>query len=208
MYKKWLLIILLFLFSLFVTGFKEKDVKVVVIDAGHGGADPGAVYDDVYEKNINLNIALYLRDILQKNGIKVIMTRNDDYDLASKNATFRKQSDFNKRISIINDDSVDYYVSIHLNSFQSSEYFGPQVFYNSEKDDAVFMQNIMNFYTGGSRKIKRIDRALYLYKNLNKRGLLIECGFLSNDVERAKLKDSFYQRRLAGAIAEGILLIV
>ena len=103
-----------------------------VIDIGHGGVDPGTVVGNIYEKDLNLKIGLKLRDKLNANGASVILTRDGDYDLGTPNANRRKKSDFDHRIKIINNSNANYYLSIHLNYLNDSNYYGPQVFYNEE----------------------------------------------------------------------------
>lgn len=181
--------------------------KVIVIDPGHGGTDPGTVYGDVYEKNLNLDISKYLKIELEKYGASVILTREADYDLSSPNAVYRKKSDFDNRIKLINESKANLYLSIHLNYLTDSSYYGPQVFYKEEeKRLATLLQQSLNNATKGDRNIKLIPSETYMYKRLNVRGVLIECGFLSNASERKKLNTPSYQQQLAKAIAEGVIV--
>ncbi len=173
--------------------------KTIVIDPGHGGKDPGTVYKDIYEKDINLKISTYLKEELGKIGFRVSMTREGDYDLSKPNALYRKKSDFDNRIKIINE--ADYYLSIHLNYLEDEKYSGIQVF--SVKDniqDAIMLQKHLNNY----RKSKLIPDDTYMYHKLTTPGLLIECGFLSNYEDRKKLITKEYQKSLAKKIARGI----
>lgn len=182
--------------------------RVIVIDPGHGSIDPGTSYKDVYEKDINLKISKHLKKELEKKGAKVILTRNGDYDLSSPNAYFRKKSDFDNRIKIINDESTDLYLSIHLNYLLDTSYYGPQVFYNKENGGiANTIQKIMNKELEGDRKIKRIPDDTYMYSKLKNPGVLIECGFLSNSNERTLLLTEKYQKKLAKSIANGVVEI-
>ena len=105
--------------------------KIFVIDPGHGGVDNGASYNNVVEDNINLAISLKIKDQLEQNGATVILTRNGDYDLSKPNALYRKKSDFDNRIKLINNSGADMYLSIHLNYYSNSKYYGPQIFYNN-----------------------------------------------------------------------------
>jgi N-acetylmuramoyl-L-alanine amidase len=181
------------------------DKKIIVVDPGHGNVDPGCSYGDIYEKDINLSIGKYLEKELIKNNSKVIMTRNGDYDLALPNANNRKMSDFNNRINIINNKDVDMYISIHLNYLNDSSYYGPQVFYN--KDNYLLAKTIqeeLNKEFIGNRSIKKIPTNTYMYSKLNKMGVLVECGFLSNYEERNKLMEEEYQKLLAKVIVKGI----
>lgn len=181
--------------------------KVVVVDAGHGGADPGTLYGSIYEKNINLSISKYLKDVLEKGGATVFLTRDGDYDLAKPNAMYRKKSDFDNRIKLINESKADLYLSIHLNYLNDSSYYGPQVFYQKGNEKlATKIQHSLNKKTKTDRNIKPIPKDTYMYRQLNVSGVLVECGFLSNAKEREKLNTTSYQQQLAKAIYEGIIL--
>lgn len=183
--------------------------KTIVIDPGHGGKDPGTVVANIYESNINLKIAKYLEYYLSINGASVIMTRNDNYDISSPKIYNRKRSDFDNRIKIINNSNANMYISIHLNYLSDSSYYGPQLFYNEKnvenKKIATLMQNSLNKYKLGSRKIKPIPKRTYMYNKLKIPGVLIECGFLSNYNERLKLVTDKYQKKMAQYIVESII---
>lgn len=186
--------------------YKPLYGKTIVIDPGHGGVDPGTVYNDIYEKNINLEISLELEKILKYYGANVIMLRVGDYDLASPNALFRKKSDFDNRISIINNSNADLFVSIHLNYLIDSKYYGPQVFY--QRDNIKLAQTIqkeLNSIAKSEREIKMIPSDTYMYKKINIEGVLIECGFLSNQYEREKLLSKEYQESITKSIAKAII---
>ena len=182
--------------------------KLIVVDVGHGGADPGTMYKDIYEKDINLAISLELEKELSRLGASVILIRNDDYDLSKPNASWRKKSDFDNRIKIINNSGADYYLSIHLNYLNDTSYYGPQVFYNKKSDNnkklAETLQNELNKELNTDREIKLIPNSTYMYKELKVDGVLIECGFLSNAYERGLLVQEEYQSRLAKTIARGL----
>lgn len=179
--------------------------KTIVIDPGHGNKDPGTTYGEIYEKNINLEISLKLKEVLEKSGAKVIMTRDGDYDLAYPNASYRKKSDFDNRIKLINESNADLYISIHLNYLTDTSYFGPQVFYDKDNEKlANILQQELNKKIKSNRKIKKIPSKTYMYDKLNIPGVLIECGFLSNTVEREKLLNSEYQKNIAISIKNAI----
>lgn len=179
--------------------------KVIVVDAGHGGLDPGTTYKDIYEKDITLNISKYLETYLSKMGATVIMTRNSDSDLSGGVLNHRKKADFDNRISIINQEYVDMYLSIHLNYLGDTRYFGPQVFYNKEnKELALSIQSYLNDYIGGDRIFKKIPTSTYMYQRLKTKGVLIECGFLSNQEERERLVTKEYQEGFAKILAEAV----
>ncbi len=180
--------------------------KVIILDAGHGSEDPGTTYGKIYEKDINLNISLYLEKALSKYGASVIMTRDGDYDLSTPNTNHRKKSDFDNRIKLINESKGDMYISIHLNYLSNSAYKGAQVFYNNDnKNLAQVVQNHLNQELNGNREIKKIPTSTYMYNKLKIKGVLIECGFLSNASERNLLQSDEYQEKVAVSIADAIV---
>ena len=180
--------------------------KVIVVDAGHGGKDPGTVYQDIYEKDINLSISLYLREYLSKYGATVVLTRDSDSDLSYGETNHRKKTDFDNRIKIINNDYTDMYISIHLNYLSNTKYYGAQVFYNKDNEYlAESIQEYLNKNLETDREIKEIPTSTYMYKKLEKKGVLIECGFLSNVAERNKLITEEYQKKIASTIALAIV---
>ena len=180
--------------------------KLIIVDPGHGGKDAGTSSNGVLEKDLNLEISLKLEKELIKSGASVLLTRDGDYDLSSPNVSWRKKSDFDNRIEIINRTNADYYISIHLNYLNDSSYYGPQVFYNkSNKQFALVMQDALNSMLQGEREIKTIPTTTYMYSKLRVPGLLIECGFLSNYQERQKLMSIDYQEQVAKAIVRGII---
>ena len=179
--------------------------KTIYLDAGHGGVDNGATVNNVHEKDLNLQIVYKLKETLTSAGATVLLTRKDDNDISNPNALYRKKSDFDNRIKLINNSNADLYISIHQNIYQNKKYSGPQVFYvkNNQKL-AEIMQNTLNKYLNTKRKVKTINNT-YMYKLLKKKGILIECGFISNDNERYKLKTEEYQLKLSKIITEGII---
>lgn len=179
--------------------------KIIVIDPGHGAEDPGTSFKNIYEKDINLNISKYLEAELSKLGATVILTRVGDYDLSTPNANYRKRSDFDNRIKIINESNADIYLSIHLNYLNDFSYSGPQVFYTKEnKELAEAIQHTMNKTLAGDRNVKKIPSNTYMYNKLVTKGVLIECGFLSNKRERDLLVSKKYQKKIAKAISLGV----
>lgn len=196
----------LILYALKVEAVMPLTGKIIVIDAGHGGVDPGTSYGKIYEKDINLAISLELEKELSSMGAEVILTRDGDYDLSIPNAVYRKKTDFDNRIKLINESDASLYVSIHLNYLSDARYFGPQVFYNNDnKLLAEAIQNIMNDELNGDRKVKKIPSDTYMYNKLKVSGVLIECGFLSNQEERNLLMTETYQKKIAKSIGKGIL---
>ncbi len=178
----------------------------IIVDPGHGGKDPGTVYGNIYEKDINLLISKELIKTLSYYGASVNLTRSSDYDLSSPNAYLRKRSDFDNRIQQIN--NYDLYLSIHLNYLPDSRYSGGQVFYErnvkNNKLLANKIQNSFNQILNSNRVIKLIPD-LYMYKRLKIPGVLIECGFMSNAKERNLLLTKEYQKQIAWVVTKGLI---
>lgn len=183
--------------------------KIIVIDPGHGGKDPGTVFGEIYEKDINLKISLELEKELSRLGATVLLTREGDYDLSNANAVWRKKSDFDNRIKIINESNVDLYLSIHLNYLDNSYYSGIQVFgTNDNLEMAKNFQNSLNKNLESNREAKQIPVNTYMYGKLKPKGLLVECGFLSNSKERSLLVTEEYQKKVAKEIATSVTVII
>ena len=199
------LVLFLAMFSYPVRADLPLQGKVVAIDSGHGGLDPGSLYNDIYEKDITLSIGKYLEKYLSEMGATVIMTRTSDSDLSNGARNHRKKADFDERIKIINQNIVDMYVSIHLNYLTDTRYYGAQVFYNKDNENlAKSIQEYLNKNTDTNREIKKIPTSTYMYDKLTTKGVLVECGFLSNAMERSKLVTKEYQSKFAKVLAEAI----
>ncbi len=191
-------------------GIWDKDV-VIVIDAGHGGADPGAVSANgtAVEKELNLTIAQKLQGYLQEAGYTVVMTRTADEDLAGEAGGSRKQTDMKERIRIMEEAKGDLMISIHQNSFPEGKYWGPQVFFQKHSEKAaalaLLVQSEMNAFTApeNTRQAKSND-SYYILKNAPMTAVLVECGFLSNEGESQRLTDENYQKKVAWGIYSGI----
>lgn len=177
-----------------------------ITGASHGGKDPGTINGNTYESKINLEISQKIELELAKLGASTILTRNGDYDLATPNARWRKKSDFDNRIKLINNSNANLYLSIHLNYLENSSYSGPQVFYNNEENQKIakLIQEELNKTTNHNREIKKIPTKTYMYSKLEVPGVLIECGFLSNYEEKERLKKQEYQENLAKVVAKSI----
>lgn len=187
----------------------QRDVTVV-IDVGHGGNDPGKIgVDNVKEKDVNLQIALCLKAQLQVRGVKVILTREGDVCLATDGAANKKVSDMHNRVSLINASGADYMISIHQNSYPEAAISGPQVFYygssemSKELAKAIQTQLIADLQPPKEREIKT-GNDLYILKNSQCPGVIVECGFLSNPTECENLQEPKYQQAVAAAIARAI----
>lgn len=199
------LLLFLAMFSYPVRADLPLQGRVVVIDCGHGGMDPGSLYNDIYEKDITLSIGKYLEKYLSEMGATVIMTRTSDSDLSNGARNHRKKADFDERIKIINQKIVDMYLSIHLNYLTDTRYYGAQVFYNKNNENlAKSIQEYLNNNTNTNREVKKIPTSTYMYDKLNTNGVLVECGFLSNATERSKLVTKEYQSKFAKILAQAI----
>ena len=188
-----------------------KDRPCVVIDAGHGGADPGKVsVDGSLEKDINLQIALKLRKFLQMQDVDVILTRDSDMGLYDENASNKKVQDMKNRVAVIEENQPVLTVSIHQNSYHEEYVHGAQVFYyaNSEKSKelAERIQQVMALQLDedNARKAKA-NESYYLLKKTSSPIVIVECGFLSNYEEAQKLSDELYQEKVAWAIHLAIM---
>lgn len=185
--------------------------KVIVVDPGHGGADGGAVSKSgLVEKDINLKIALYLRDYLQESGAYVLMTRETDKDLADANSKRRKTQDLHRRSHFVNEQQAQLLVSIHLNAIPSARWSGAQTFYDrrSHEDSPILAKLIQDelIYNleNTTREAKSIS-TVYLLKTVRIPSALVEAGFLSNHVEAGLLATDSYQKKVAASIYRGIL---
>lgn len=193
------------------TFHKGKNQKVIVIDPGHGGNDPGKVgVNDALEKDINLAIAKKLKPYFEKMGFKVIMTRETDTALYTKSASNKKRSDLQERVKLCNENSPLFVISIHQNSYQTSDCKGAQVFYYDTSEQgkvlAEYIQQSLkiNVDTSNNRKIKG-NSNYYLLKEIETVAVIVECGFLSNPNEAEKLTKDDYQEKIAFAIHSGAI---
>lgn len=189
--------------------------KVIVLDAGHGGEDGGAIgQDGTVEKDINLAVMKKLQALLEQSGCTVITTRTEDISLhesGDEKTGNRKIKDLNARKDIPGEYNADIFVSIHMNTFPDSKYKGAQVFYSSQpeksKDLANCVQSELRSQVDGSneREIKNADGNIYILNDAKIPSVVVECGFLSNAEEEAKLNSEEYQEKLAFAIYCGII---
>lgn len=194
--------------------FKAEDITVI-IDAGHGGADGGAVgYDGTAEALINLSVSKDIVEILNSFGIKTVMTRTDENSIHSENAVSlreQKVSDIHNRMKIMNETDNCIFVSIHQNSFENSTLWGTQVFYSPnttsspELADCIQSSVVKLIQPDNKRVIKKCGKSVYLLYNAKKTSVLVECGFMTNKTELDELKTEEYQRKMAFSIAMGII---
>lgn len=185
----------------------------VVIDAGHGGIDGGAVgVDGSLEKDINLAVAKRLRELLELTGIECVMTREEDRLVVDDSVrSHRKMHDLKNRVAIVNAQSSPIFVSIHMNKYPSEKYSGLQVWYSKHDPESKGLAAQIQAYAAtflmpeNTRKIKQADSSIYVLDRLRVPAVLIECGFLSNHGECARLASEEYRGDLAVTIFAAIL---
>lgn len=194
---------------------KDSDIPVIVIDAGHGGEDGGAVSPEgISESDINLDVSKRLQALFSFLGYPAAMTRTDDVSLSDDGLSTvreRKSSDLKNRVAFVNQQSSAVLISVHQNSLPSSPVtHGAQVFWNqhdSSADLANFVQDSLNICINieNAKKSRSIPASIYLMKHIAAPAILVECGFLSNAEEAALLQKPNYQTKLAAAISAGYL---
>ena len=180
--------------------------KVIVLDAGHGGKDDGAVNSKIIERDLNLILVKKLEKELVSQGAIVYLTREDENDLSTTTVN-RKRSDLYNRAKYIDKISPDMYISIHLNSSSSPSWRGLQIFYTSKNEkNKLIAETITNHLKEKMSNIREIkkDNTYYMYKHISSPGILIEAGFISNPSDNYLLRNEEYQDKLIIAISEGI----
>jgi N-acetylmuramoyl-L-alanine amidase len=216
-FKRWMMFLLIvslivgvysFKKGYYIAAFKTVPImnKVVVIDAGHGGPDPGK--PGRYGKDedeLNLEIAQKLRELIEESGGIVVMTREDD---TLSDSSLSK--DLKNRVVKANEVIADVLISIHLNSFSQSKYKGAQVFYqnNSEKGKLLaelIQQELRNTLDPNNDRMAKSSNSYYLLRNAKMPAVIVECGFMSNPEEEKLLNDENYQYKIAWAIYKGLI---
>lgn len=188
----------------------ETSAFTVILDAGHGGEDPGAVANGLNEKELNLSIATKVAIFLKLSGCNVVLTRSDDRLLYNSGEENRKKYyDLYNRLQFAEGYSDAIFVSIHMNKFPMESCKGLQTFYsvNDPRSTALAeaLQNASTLVTPGNRRtIKSDNKTIFLLKNLQMPAVIVECGFLSNTEDAQNLADAEYQNKLAFALASGI----
>ena len=188
---------------------QEEKGRRVVIDAGHGGDDPGKVgINGANEKDVNLEIARLVKQYLEMSDVEVVMTRESDEGLNDADAPNKKVQDMKRRIALIEEEAPALTVSIHQNSYHEANVRGAQVFYYSHsteaKDAAQVMQEaLLNVDADNKRQAKDND-SYYLLKRTEVPTIIVECGFLSHPEEAELLADEEYQKKIADAITDGV----
>lgn len=218
-----ILTIIVSIFSLAITSLKNTTLETfslpvsnhtIILDAGHGLPDGGAVaIDGSYESDINLDIVLKLQNLLEASNCTVILTRSDEngiYDADKNTIREKKISDMRNRVQIANNSDSEIFVSIHMNKISDSRYSGWQTFYKQSDDTSKRLANLvqenLNYYIQkeNKREIKPIS-GIYLVKNVNIPLIIVECGFLSNNEETRLLHTDYYQNELAWGIYCGLM---
>ncbi len=219
--KRLILIMFIFLLALATflrhekneSVFSSKQSGIIVIDAGHGLPDGGAVgMNGTIESTLNIKIAKLVEKSLTKKGYSVIMTRTDESAVSDEGKTLaqRKRSDMYKRLEAINSSNADMFISIHMNKFTDSRYFGAQVIYSdnfvqSEQLAAFIQKNLCNLEENTSKRThSKAPSGIFLLKNAKIPAVIVECGFLSNYDEEKLLNTAHYQKQLCDAIVKGI----
>ena len=188
----------------------EKE-KVIVIDAGHGGADPGMIgIGGLEEKGINLAVSMKLKEALENQGFTVVMTRQEDKGLYEEGTRNKKVQDMQNRIEIMEKAKPILAVSIHQNSYTEESVKGPQVFYYETSAEgqklAVNIQSALNTELSTERPRKEKGNTSYFLLKKSPCVLnIVECGFLTNKKEAELLQTEEYQQKIVGAVVKGIV---
>ncbi len=188
----------------------KNKVYTVMLDAGHGGVDPGKIsVTGTNEKEINLAIALKVKKKLKKKGYKVVMSRETDEGLYEEGDRNKKTADLKKRCQMAEASHCDILISIHQNSYSSEEVRGAQMFYYSGSEEGKKLaellqeQFLQEVDEQNTRTVKQNDD-YYILRNVSCPAVIAECGFLSNYEEAALLETENYQEKIADAITQGI----
>lgn len=196
----------------YVMNMKAGTSKICVcIDSGHGGDDPGKVGSNgTEEKEINLQIALLLKERLEQEGIEVVMTRETDTDLADEGAASQKVSDLQNRVNIIEDADPVVAISIHQNSYTDSSASGAQTFYYGDSAEGkklaeMLQESLIENLDPSNTRAAKANESYYILKKTPTPTVIVECGFLSNPKEEVILQDADYQNQIVEAICEGLL---
>ena len=183
----------------------------IVIDAGHGGDDPGMIGPGgINEKVLNLVYAKKLKELLENQGYRIVMTRETEDGLYDADQPNKKAQDMERRVKIIEESSPLLTVSIHQNSYPDASVSGPQVFYFEHSVEAeklaASIQNALNTELEIERPRKQKgNTSYYILKRSSSVTVIVECGFLTNPQEEAKLQQAEYQSQVAQAVCDGVL---
>ena len=179
--------------------------KTLVIDAGHGGVDGGATScTGILESRFNLEICLKLEDLFHLLGYKTKMIRKTDISVYTSGDTIaaKKVSDLRQRVKMVMETEDPVLISIHQNTFSDGRYSGAQVFYNLQGEDLArcLQSSLVKSLNPDSKRISKPADGVYLMQHIDCPAVLVECGFLSNPEEEAKLRDETYQKKLCCVI--------
>ena len=197
--------------AIYVQQSKVGEEKTcIVIDAGHGGTDPGKIgINGKKEKDINLQIAKELKKKLEKEGIEVVMTRESDEGLYNSSSRNQKVDDMKKRCKIIDEAKPVFTISIHQNSYPEEYVKGAQVFYYGQSQEGkelaeILQESMVQQLDKENHRTAKANESYYLLKKTESPTVIVECGFLSNSEEAKLLADKDYQKKVAEAIHTGI----
>lgn len=211
--KKYRILIFIAFISIFMINTVNSQElplfnKVITIDPGHGGRDPGTMYGSTLEKNINLEISKVLQEELIKQGSISYLIREEDKDFSKSTDYLKKRGDLKRRIEFIESKKSNIYLSIHLNWYNDYYYRGAEILYNDiNPNNKLLAESLRKSLLDNNIKTRELKTTnLFLYKNTKVVGVLIECGFLSNKNDRYLLKTKKYQEKLSKAITNGVIL--
>lgn len=222
LHKNSIISLSLIIFTVFISAltynkyYDSNNVSVmtntIIIDAGHGGEDGGAIGNNgTKEKDLNLQIALKLKEGLINNGFNVQMTRETDTMLSDpEEQKHKKRSDLNNRVKIARKFENGIFLSIHMNYYESSSEKGAQIFYSPNNENSeILAKSIENEFkqtvdSENKRDSKKAGSEIFIMKHINIPACLIECGFISNREEEKLLSDSAYQDKIVNAIITGV----
>lgn len=188
----------------------EKEQLTIVVDAGHGGKDPGKVgVNDALEKDINLSIAKKLKSCLEDVGMKVVLTREDDAGLYQEGTRNKKVEDMQNRCKLINDTKPVLTISLHQNSYHDSSVSGPQVFYHGQSKEGealakIMQETLIQDLNPVKERQAKANESYYLLTETGVPTVIVECGFLSNEQEAGLLVSEDYQEKMAATITRAV----
>lgn len=189
--------------------------KTIVIDPGHGGIDGGTYYGDILEKHLNLEMGTILREKLTKRGARVVMTREIDGSLEGESTGgSRHRRDLNTRVNIINESEADIFISLHANYTKNAKKVGPIVFYCTDSEEGKVLAKYIQDNLNKLSTYKKLDITpnhditageYYILKHTNSPGVIVETGFISNEIDRKLLLEKEHQEEIAELITRAII---
>ena len=195
---------------------KPLNNKTIVLDPGHGGIDGGTSFGDILEKDINLKIGLKLKEELTKRGATVLMTRevDDSLDDHMDNGGSRHREDLNARVKVANENNTDIFISIHVNHTKNDKKIGPIVFYDEESKESqelayIMQENLNKLSTYDKLGVKTKHGVttgnFYTLRNITSPGVIVEMGFISNEIDRELLLQDKHQNEMIDLIARSVI---